>query len=180
MPPDPAAAGNREEHYHAVPRLAQRAGLYGPYTLRRSSTRYVTTGNVLPTDLAKSEEMPDWVPCLAGAAGISSARQSRCAHQLQPIPGVARLGIPVAACHLSRPASQFCTGRSVLLVLGFFTLRPVQLLDLDVCRRPYSWMLTRAPPAARLSTTYIAGMVFFVQITILADASTDLPQATPA
>lgn len=34
---------------------------YGPYTLE-DLQRYVTSGNVLPTDLAKSAEMPDWVP----------------------------------------------------------------------------------------------------------------------
>jgi hypothetical protein len=34
---------------------------YGPYTLE-DIQRYVASGNVLPTDMAKSEEMPDWVP----------------------------------------------------------------------------------------------------------------------
>ena len=34
---------------------------YGPYTLE-DLQRYVAAGNVLPTDLAKSDEMPDWVP----------------------------------------------------------------------------------------------------------------------
>ena len=34
---------------------------YGPYTLE-DIQRYVTSGNILLTDMAKSEEMPDWVP----------------------------------------------------------------------------------------------------------------------
>lgn len=34
---------------------------YGPYTLE-DLQRYVASGNVLPTDLAKSEEMAEWVP----------------------------------------------------------------------------------------------------------------------
>ncbi len=34
---------------------------YGPYTLE-DIQRYVASGNVLPTDMAKSEEMTDWVP----------------------------------------------------------------------------------------------------------------------
>jgi hypothetical protein len=34
---------------------------YGPYTLE-DLQRYVASGNVLPTDMAKSEEMPDWLP----------------------------------------------------------------------------------------------------------------------
>ena len=34
---------------------------YGPYTLE-DLQKYVASGNVLPTDLAKSDEMPEWVP----------------------------------------------------------------------------------------------------------------------
>jgi len=42
--------------------LVSRAGqTYGPYTLE-DLQRYVTTGNVLLTDLAKSDEMQDWIP----------------------------------------------------------------------------------------------------------------------
>jgi len=35
--------------------------MYGPYTLE-DLQRYVVSGNVLPTDLAKSEDMPEWLP----------------------------------------------------------------------------------------------------------------------
>jgi hypothetical protein len=34
---------------------------YGPYTLE-DLQRYVASGNILPTDMAKSDDMPDWVP----------------------------------------------------------------------------------------------------------------------
>ncbi len=34
---------------------------YGPYTLE-DLQKYVASGNVLPTDLTKSDDMPDWVP----------------------------------------------------------------------------------------------------------------------
>ena len=34
---------------------------YGPYTIE-DLRKYVASGNVLPTDLAKSDDMPDWVP----------------------------------------------------------------------------------------------------------------------
>jgi hypothetical protein len=34
---------------------------YGPYTLE-DLQRYVASGNILATDLAKSDEMPEWVP----------------------------------------------------------------------------------------------------------------------
>ena len=41
--------------------ISRNGQMYGPYTLE-DLQRYVTSGNVLPTDLAKSEEMADWVP----------------------------------------------------------------------------------------------------------------------
>jgi hypothetical protein len=34
---------------------------YGPYTLE-DLQRYVASGNILPSDMAKSDEMPDWLP----------------------------------------------------------------------------------------------------------------------
>jgi hypothetical protein len=41
--------------------VSRNGQMYGPYTLE-DLQRYVASGNVLPTDLAKSEEMTDWVP----------------------------------------------------------------------------------------------------------------------
>ena len=41
--------------------ISRNGQLYGPYTLE-DLERYLASGNVLPTDLAKSEEMPDWIP----------------------------------------------------------------------------------------------------------------------
>ncbi|MGI4827435.1 MAG: DUF4339 domain-containing protein [Janthinobacterium lividum] len=41
--------------------ISRNGQMYGPYTLE-DLQRYVTSGNVLPTDLAKSEDMSEWVP----------------------------------------------------------------------------------------------------------------------
>lgn len=41
--------------------VSRNGQMYGPYTLE-DLQRYVASGNILPTDLAKSEDMPDWVP----------------------------------------------------------------------------------------------------------------------
>ena len=41
--------------------VSRNGQMYGPYTLE-DLQRYVAAGNVLPTDLAKSEEMTDWQP----------------------------------------------------------------------------------------------------------------------
>ena len=64
--------------------------MYGPYTLE-DLQRYVASGNVLLTDLAKSEEMPDWVPVAQilgtptlGAAGATPAHPTPAAYPQQP------------------------------------------------------------------------------------------------
>ena len=41
--------------------VSRNGQMYGPYTLA-DLERYVASGNVLLTDLAKSEEMPEWLP----------------------------------------------------------------------------------------------------------------------
>ena len=41
--------------------VSRNGQMYGPYTLE-DLQRYVASGNVLPTDLAKTEEMTDWLP----------------------------------------------------------------------------------------------------------------------
>jgi hypothetical protein len=59
-----------------MPYLISRSGqTYGPYTLE-DLQRYVASGNVLLTDLAKSDEMADWLPVaqiLNPAAGATPA-----------------------------------------------------------------------------------------------------------
>jgi hypothetical protein len=51
--------------------VSRNGQMYGPYTLE-DLQRYVASGNVLPTDMAKSDTMPDWVPVaqLIGSAGV--------------------------------------------------------------------------------------------------------------
>jgi hypothetical protein len=41
--------------------VSRNGQMYGPYTLE-DLQRYVGSGNILPTDMAKSEDMPDWLP----------------------------------------------------------------------------------------------------------------------
>ena len=41
--------------------VSRNGQMYGPYTLAELE-RYVASGNVLPTDLAKSEDMAEWLP----------------------------------------------------------------------------------------------------------------------
>jgi hypothetical protein len=51
--------------------VSRNGQMYGPYTLE-DLQRYVASGNVLPTDLAKSEDMPDWLP-VAQILGTATA-----------------------------------------------------------------------------------------------------------
>ena len=44
-------------HYH----VTRNGQIYGPYTLE-DLQRYVASGNILTSDLAKTDEMPEWVP----------------------------------------------------------------------------------------------------------------------
>ena len=54
--------------------VSRNGQMYGPYTLE-DLKRYVASGNILPTDMAKSEDMPDWLPVaqILGAQGIAGA-----------------------------------------------------------------------------------------------------------
>lgn len=55
--------------------ISRNGQMYGPYTLE-DLQRYVASGNVLATDLAKSEEMTEWLPVsqiLASPAAAAAA-----------------------------------------------------------------------------------------------------------
>jgi hypothetical protein len=51
--------------------VSRNGQMYGPYTLE-DLRRYVASGNVLPADLAKSEDMPNWLP-VAQILGMTEA-----------------------------------------------------------------------------------------------------------
>ncbi|MGH9596016.1 MAG: DUF4339 domain-containing protein, partial [Edaphobacter sp.] len=54
--------------------VSRNGQMYGPYTLE-DLRRYVASGNVLPTDMARSEDMPDWLPVaqILGTPGTAAA-----------------------------------------------------------------------------------------------------------
>ena len=55
--------------------VSRNGQMYGPYTLDELR-RYVATGNVLPTDLAKNDAMPEWLPVEQILGTIGSAEAS--------------------------------------------------------------------------------------------------------
>jgi hypothetical protein len=50
--------------------ISRNGQTYGPYTLE-DLQRYLASGNILPTDLAKNEDMADWVPVSDILAGVT-------------------------------------------------------------------------------------------------------------
>jgi hypothetical protein len=54
--------------------VSRNGQMYGPYALE-DLKRYVASGNILPTDLAKSEEMADWLPVsqIIGTSSVPAA-----------------------------------------------------------------------------------------------------------
>lgn len=54
--------------------VSRNGQVYGPYTLE-DLQRYIASGHVLLTDLAKSEDMPDWLPVsqVLSAQGVTAA-----------------------------------------------------------------------------------------------------------
>jgi hypothetical protein len=51
--------------------VSRNGQMYGPYTLD-DLQRYVASGHILPTDLAKSEDMPEWLP-VSQVLGVAPA-----------------------------------------------------------------------------------------------------------
>jgi hypothetical protein len=88
---------------------------YGPYTLE-DLQRYIASGNILPTDLAKGDEMPEWIPVAqvlgasppAGPAALAPAAYA----------GSAPVYTPGAAAHYPDPPNLHW---ALVLVIGIFT-----------------------------------------------------------
>lgn len=53
--------------------VSRNGQMYGPYTLE-DLQRYVASGNVLLTDMAKSDTMPDWIPSVKFSDRLASRR----------------------------------------------------------------------------------------------------------
>jgi GYF domain 2 len=87
---------------------------YGPYTLE-DLQRYVASGNVLPTDLGKSEEMPEWVP-VAQILGASAPQANPLV--AVPYPGVAAPAYPAGVAPYPDPPNLHW---GLVLLIGFFT-----------------------------------------------------------
>jgi hypothetical protein len=145
--------------------VSRNGQMYGPYTLE-DLQRYVASGNILPTDMAKSEEMPDWLPVaqiLATAGAASTPGFTGTAGYT----GEAGAAIPAAA-YAGPPTYPQPTGIAypdppnlhwaLELVLGFFTCGLfVVVWNLVIA----SWA-NRIQPASKALMFYIAATVLIV------------------
>jgi GYF domain 2 len=134
--------------------VSRNGQMYGPYTLE-DLQRYVASGNILPTDMAKSEDMPDWLPVaqILGAAGTTSTPGSAAA----PTPAYAAPATypqPSGIAYPDPPNLQW----ALELLLGFLTCAFfVVVWNLVIA----AWA-NRVQPASKALTFYIIATVLIV------------------
>jgi hypothetical protein len=125
--------------------ISRNGQVYGPYTLE-DIERYLTSGNVLLSDFARSEDRSDWVPVsqiLGGAAGPAAA---------PPRPGFgAAPDIPYGS--VSRFPDAPNLHWALVLVLGLLTCG-LFLLAWDIVQAV--WM-RRVNPRSNALFLYLAG-----------------------
>jgi GYF domain 2 len=125
---------------------------YGPYTLD-DLKKYVASGNVLPTDLARSEEMGEWLPVgqiLGGAQSV--AFQQPVAAPYPPV-GYA----PGAAAYPDPPNLHW----ALVLLLAFFTCSIFMWVWNFMIA---SWMKRVQPNSKAIFYYAAAAILLFLQI----------------
>ncbi len=123
--------------------VSRNGQMYGPYTLE-DLQRYVAAGNILPTDLAKGEDAPDWVP----VAQLLGADVSPVA------PAQANYAAPSAVAYSDPPNLHW----GLELLLGFLTCGLfVVVWNLIIA----SWA-NRIQPASKALMYYIIATVLIV------------------
>jgi hypothetical protein len=128
---------------------------YGPYTLE-DLQRYVAAGNVLPTDLAKSDEMPDWVPVAQVLGTSMPAAPAPVAAYGSPVPAYAA----AASVYPDPPNLHW----ALVLLIGVFTCGLFPLVWMFV---QAAWM-RKVNPNSKALFYYIAAFVVYA-VMIAAD-----------
>jgi hypothetical protein len=123
---------------------------YGPYTLE-DLQKYVASGNVLPTDLAKSDETADWVP-VSQVLGIATPPSS-----LTPAVayGAAAPAYPVAGVRYPDPPNLHW---ALVLLIGVFTCGIFSFVWMFI---QASWM-RKVKPDSKALAYYIGAIVVYL------------------
>jgi hypothetical protein len=130
--------------------VSRNGQMYGPYTLE-DLQRYVDSGNILPTDMAKSEDMPDWLPV---AQILAAARTAGAAIPTPAYPDPSAYPQPAGIAYPDPPNLHW----GLELLLGFFTCSLfVVVWNLVIA----SWA-NRVQPAGKALMYYIAATVLIV------------------
>jgi len=126
---------------------------YGPYTLEDLS-RYVASGNILPTDMAKSDEMPEWVTVASLLSTGASVPPPQAPYTPPSQPGYAPPAYPAASVGEAPPNLHW----GLLLLLSIVTCSLFAMIWSIV---ESAWM-NRVVPASRqlaLGIAVVAGNV---------------------
>ncbi len=126
--------------------VSRNGQMYGPYTLD-DLRRYVASGHVLLSDLARSEEMPEWLPVsqIVGAAGAPAQGSAMPPAAYTPGAGLSYPDAPNLHWGLE-------------LLLGFFTCG----LFVVVWNLIIATWSNRVQPASKALTFYIIATVLIV------------------
>ena len=138
--------------------VSRNGQMYGPYTLD-DLQRYLASGNVLPTDLAKSDEMPEWVPVstlLAAPAPLASPTETGFS-----TPGYA--DVPYAQAAVAPAAANRYEGApnlhwGLVLLFGFLTCT----LFMPIWNSVISAWLRKVQPNANALFLYLAMIAMIV------------------
>jgi GYF domain 2 len=125
--------------------VSRNGQMYGPYTLE-DLRKYVTSGHILSTDLAKSDEMPEWQP-VSQILGPSPAPPA-----YQPAPPYA--GAAATTSYPDPPNLNW----GLELLLGFFTCG----LFVVVWNLVIAAWANRIQPASKALVYYIIATVLIV------------------
>jgi hypothetical protein len=142
---------------------------YGPYTLE-DLQRYVAAGNVLPTDLAKSDEMPDWVPVAQVLGASMPAAPAPVVAYGAPVPAY-----PVAVAIYPDPPNLHW---ALVLLITCFTCGLFGFVWMFV---QAAWM-RKVNPNSKALFYYIAAIVVYVimiggDVAMIASGSSGTPSA---
>ena len=142
--------------------VSRNGQMYGPYTLE-DLQRYVASGNVLLSDLARGEDMAEWVPVSqvvggevppAAPAGVPPGVPPQPAYGVVPAPGAP---VPMYQGGVSPYPDPPNLHWGLLLVIGIFTCG-LFLLVWDIVQAV--WM-RRVNPRSNALFYYIGGDVLY-------------------
>ena len=164
--------------------ISRNGQMYGPYTME-DLQRYIASGHVLLTDLAKSEEMPEWIPVsqLLGTQDPGAPQPSSYAPAAAAYPGATA---PTSNAAYADPPNLHW---AIVLLLDLVTCSLFQLVWNIIIS---AWFRRVVPPSkamvlyiasavllfAQFATSQVAGLGRVATVTSMATATTTTTPST--